>query len=442
MPVSVQQALRRLARRLAIGLFLDVWPAWAAASLLAAGLIVLICRLFVPGASPYLSWLWLAPLIAALPAFVICMKRAWRPAEIVALADSLTGGHGTLLALHETNDPVWPESALAARAYAIPLPRLRPWRKLALLPPALALMAAAFWLPQRMPRASDTVLANDIAANLTATLAELKQQELVTPVEEERLEEEIDRLRRSAEERVDASAWEAADTLRDKMVSEVSTKQDAVKWAQESLARYAAAAKGGASADAIAAAQVAELTAALERLKEQGLLAGASPELQRMLSSGKLPTDAASLRELMSALDKHLTGKSQRIADLAKLGKAFGRFDPAEFANGEGESALDGDGNKPGRGGITRGRADAEMTWGKETAAFDKFKSAALPPGAARSPDDWTPVAEMMAAPEEAAVLSSSSAARQYADVAGSTAWRRTLAPRHQSAVKKYFAGR
>jgi hypothetical protein len=440
MPLSVQRALRGLARRLAVGLFLDVWPAWAAASLIAAGLVVLICRLLVPAAAPHLPWLWLAPVLAALPAFVICMRRAYGPAEIVALADSLTGGHGTLLALHETNDSVWPESALAARAYTIPLPRLRPWRKLALLPPALALMAAAFWLPQRLPQASDTILSNDIAGNLTTTLAELKQQELVTPVEEEKLQEEIERLRRSAEERVDASAWEAADTLRDKMVAEVSAKQDAVKWAQESLARYAAASKGGASTDALAAAQVAELTAALERLKQQGLLAGAPADLQKMLSGGKLPTDAASLRELMAALDKHLTGKSQKIGDLARLGKAFGRFDPSEFKNGAGEgTGADGEG-RPGRGGITRGRGDADLTWGKETAAFDKFKTTALPPGAARSPDDWAPVADMMGAPEEAAVLSTSSAGRQYADVAGSTAWRRTLAPRHQSAVKKYFA--
>jgi hypothetical protein len=32
-----------------------------------------------------------------------------------------------------------------------------------------------------------------------------------------------------------------------------------------------------------------------------------------------------------------------------------------------------------------------------------------------------------------------SAAARQYEAGAGQSAWRRTLAPRHQSAVKKYF---
>ena len=49
MPESVRPALRRLARRLALGVFLDVWPAWAIASLLAAGSAALICRLFFPG---------------------------------------------------------------------------------------------------------------------------------------------------------------------------------------------------------------------------------------------------------------------------------------------------------------------------------------------------------------------------------------------------------
>jgi hypothetical protein len=42
-------------------------------------------------------------------------------------------------------------------------------------------------------------------------------------------------------------------------------------------------------------------------------------------------------------------------------------------------------------------------------------------------------------APQESPELSSPSAAKKYAADAGQTAWRRTLAPRHQSAVKKYF---
>ena len=123
-----------------------------------------------PGAAPRLPWLWLAPVLTALPALVICVRRAYRPAEVVALADWLNGGQGMLLTLLETNDPAWAESPLVERASTFPLPRLRPWRKLAALPPALAFLAVALWLPQRMPaQGSNAVLADDIAADLTAT---------------------------------------------------------------------------------------------------------------------------------------------------------------------------------------------------------------------------------------------------------------------------------
>jgi hypothetical protein len=437
MPVSVRPALRRLARRLAIGLFLDVWPKWAVASLLLTGLVAVICRLFFPAAASGLQWLWLAPVLTAFPALVSCLMQAYRPDEVVALADWLNGGQGILLTLHEINDLAWAESPLAEEASKFSLPRLRPWRKLAALPPAFAFLAAALWLPQRMPRGTDAILADDIAANLAATVAELKQQELLTAGEEKKLEEEIERIRRSAEERVDAASWEAADALRDKVAAGVLEKENALNWAEESLARYAAAAQAGAGADSVAQGQVEELTKALERLGQSGLLAGAPADVQRLLQGGKLPTDAASLRALLGSLSKHLADAKGRFGALAKLGKEFRRFDPAEFPLDSSQSA-DGQG-KPGNGGISRGRADASLTWGKESLPFDRFKAEALPPGAARSPDDWAPVVELPGTPGESAVQSAPSAARQYAAVAGQSAWRRTLAPRHQSAVKKYF---
>jgi hypothetical protein len=438
MPVSVRPALRRLARRLAIGLFLDVWPAWAVASLLLAGLAALVCRMFVPGAAPRLHWLWLAPVLTALPALVICVMRAYRPAEVVALADWLNGGQGMLLTLLEANDPAWAESPLAEQASTFQLPRLRPWRRLAALPPAVTFLAAVLWLPQRVPQGSTTMLADDIASNLMTTVAELKQQTLITAVEEKELEEEIERIRRSAGERVDASSWEAADAVREKIAAGVAEKQNALEWAEESLARYAIAARGGADAGAISDAHAAELMKALEKLAQSGLLAGAPADLQRLLAGGKLPADAASLGELMASLSKHLAEANGRIGSLARLGKEAGRFDPSEFPLDSSRLSPDGDGN-PGRGGINRGRADAALTWGKESLPFDRFKAAPLPTGAARSPDDWAPVVELPAAPEESPTQSAPSAARQYAAVAGQSAWRRTLAPRHQSAVKRYF---
>jgi hypothetical protein len=438
LPEPVRAPLRRLARRLATGLFLDVWAPWAVGSLLAAGLAALACRLFVPQAAPFLPWLLVVPLLTVPIALVVCFTRAYRQEELVALADSLGGGQGLLLTLLERDDQRWTAYAAADGVPRFELPRLRPWRRLAPLAPAAAFLAIALWLPQRVSAPSQSAMADEIADDLAAAVVTLKQQDLITPEEEEKLEEEIERIRQAADERVDSSSWEAADALREKMIADLSSKQDALKWAEDSLRRYAAAVLAGPGAGAEAAAAAGELADALEKLAKSGLLANAPPALKSLLQAGKLRADAASLGELAGQLAEYLAEAEGRLGAAGKLGTAFGRFDPSEFAS-EGELAADGDG-MPGRGGVTRGRADAELTWGQESLPLDRFTAEALPPGSARSPDDWVPMVELPAAPAEAPVLSAPAATRRYAGSAGQTAWRRTLAPRHQSAVKKYFA--
>ena len=301
LPASVRPVLRRLAQRLAVGLFLDVWPMWAVGSLLVAGLAALVCRMFFASAATWLSWLWPAPLLTALPCAPHLLQTRVPADQVVALADWLNGGQGMLLTLFERNDSAWAESPILERASRLPLPQLRPWRKLAPVPLALAFLGAALLLPQRLPAlAPNAILADDIAADSSATVLELKQQTLITPVEEQKLEEEIERIRKSARERVDASSWEAADALRERVAAGLSQKQDAAKWAQESLARAAAAAQAGANG--VSSGDAAELTKALENLAQSGLLAGAPSDLQRLLAGGKGSLDAAALQKLAAAL--------------------------------------------------------------------------------------------------------------------------------------------
>src|SRR5678815_4175906 len=102
-----------------------------------------------------------------------------------------------------------------------------------------------------------------------------------------------------------------------------------------------------------------------------------------------------------------------RFGDLRKLPKEAGRFNPSEFGEFNYERGPDGDGD-PGTGGLSRGRGDAELTWGDESLPFDRFKSVALPPGSVRSPDDWSPVAVLPGAPKEAAERSLSSTCLLY----------------------------
>ena len=287
------------------------------------------------------------------------------------------------------------------------------------------------------PQRSDTLLANEIVSRLDATLAELKQEAAGDGRGGRAPRRRIERIRRSAERRVDASSWEAVDALATRLRPVSPRRRTPLKWAEESLARYDAAFQANGAGD-VAAAQAAELTKALERLQQHGLLRGAPEAVQQLMKGGRLPTDAASLRALMSSLSKQLAEAKGRSPGSHSSAEVAGRFDPAEFpvaplGVGGWQSGT------PGRGGANAGRADADLTWGKETAPLEKVQGQATSAGAPRGPDDWTPVAELPGAPDAAPVLTSPSAARQYAAVAGQSAWRRTLAPRHQSAVKKYL---
>jgi hypothetical protein len=444
LPASVRPTLRRLARRVAVGLFLEIWPRWAIGSLLLAGTVALLCRIFFSSVAGLLPWLWVVPVASVIPVVVLCMRRAYRPAEIAALADSLSGGQGTLLAVIETKDPQWSDAPALESLKQLPMPRLRFWRRLAPVLASAFFLLTALLLPQRMisgPRS--TVLANDIVSDLKSTIEELKQQDLLTPEEQKNLEEEIERIRKDALDRVDASSWEAADALREKMSVGLSQKEDALNWAEQSLARFAAAAQAGTPPSA---AQAEELANAIQKLAQTGMLADAPADLQSLiggedaLAGGnvQLPTDPRDLRRLTAALAKHLGDRAARFGNLRQLPREAGRFDPGEFEEFNYEQGPEGDGD-PGNGGLNRGRGDANLTWGDESLPFDRFKSVALPPGSVRSPDDWSPVAVLPGAPKESPERSLSSTGVQFSGTAGQSAWRRTLAPRHYSAVKRYF---
>jgi hypothetical protein len=442
LPVPVRLALRRLARRLTLGVFLDVWPTYAAVGIVVAGLAALVCRLFVPAANPYLWWLWFSPIAAMVPAWVVCRLRAYTPDQLVALADSLAGGDGLLLAAVERPGTEWADSTRLSTIADRPLPVLRASRRWRVVALAATFLAAMLLLPQRQPAAAaSTLLASQMADDVAASVAELKARQVLTPDEEKKLDEEIAQLRRGAAKRMDESSWEAADAMKERLAAELAAKRDAVAWAQESLARFAAARAGGAAdAQRASGATAGELTAALEQLAKSGMLEGAPAELGD-LASGRtsLPTDAAALAKLAEALGKYLGGRRGDLARAAS-GLRGQRFDPDEFQLADELGAgVGGEGDEPGRGGVTRGRADAPLTWGNETQPFDRFKAQELPPGVARGPDDWAPVAQLPGAPRSSSRVNTSSTGRAYADTAGQEAWRRSLAPRHQRAVRKYF---
>src|SRR4051812_49465575 len=130
MPADARARLKQLSRRLAAGVFLDAWIPSAIAALMVAGSAALVCRIFVPVAAGAVRWLWIAPVLALVPAAVVCWRRAFSPADVVAIADWLAGGNGMLMAVAETGDAAWLGSAPLPPVSVFPLPRLCPMRKL------------------------------------------------------------------------------------------------------------------------------------------------------------------------------------------------------------------------------------------------------------------------------------------------------------------------
>ncbi len=92
-----------------------------------------------------------------------------------------------------------------------------------------------------------------------------------------------------------------------------------------------------------------------------------------------------------------------------------------------------------GQGGVSRGRGDAEMTWGTETQGdTDRFEAKALPDAQYRDADHSAVIGVGASAPTVDPVAEGAG----NADVelsTGRAAWKRRLAPHHREAVKTFF---
>jgi hypothetical protein len=96
--------------------------------------------------------------------------------------------------------------------------------------------------------------------------------------------------------------------------------------------------------------------------------------------------------------------------------------------------------NQVGRGGVNEGPGHAELQFGDASDAQGvKFKETVLPPGYFDKPGEV--LAITASAPEvKPADAAARNAARSDAAASGNETWRRTVRPRHRTAVKNYFS--
>ena len=455
--LSVRRWIDRYRRRLAAGRFLQVAADWLTLYLFVFGTAVLLVRLAFPALWPHVLWLGAAAVPVVACAWWWSRRDRFTEAESVALLDRRLGAGGLLMTLAETPDERWSgRLPSVTRDWLDSLPRVRPARfaRMVLLPAVFAL--GACFVPLREahtgPQLEGTV-GEQATRDLESSLELLEDAALVEKEEQQELREEIERLAEETANRpLTHEKWETVDALRERLQMKVAGAAMTVAQGRQAASLLGRAlGQKGAELTVEQQEQLSrDVLEALRKLSPDGKFDGAgselASELQRLTKNGqfKLPEDAAKRQELLDQLQDYLEQQEQKLAELReKMGQCQGGNCPGGQQPGDGDGQLagrNGQGNRSGRGGVSRGRGDAELTWGDESAEEGtKFRETVLPPGFLDQPGESV-LGESATAPEVNPAATAARAEGRLSDpAAGRATWNRQLRPRHRSAVRRYF---
>lgn len=444
----------RLRRRLLVGEFLRTAAGSIAGFLILFGLTVLAVKLFAPRYSPEVYW----TAAAALPLLAFVAWRAFRrmpsDREAIALLDKRLDAGGLLMTLSERPDPRWRQRLPAAERWAAALPRVRPVRfAKAVAVPALFTLGAGF-VPARQepPSAPQVTAGTDAAKELVETFELLDRAAALDGSSKQTLKQELERLADEAEDKpLTHEKWETVDALRERLRTGLDATDVAVSQGRSAAAALASATAGGEPLSAERAEQLnGDLAEALETLRKNGAFdaaatkaaSGLSPDLQRLLKSGdfRLPADAVERKEALDQLAQLLDAEQKRLAETRSQCQAclgvncsLGELLVQSLAQGQ----------MPGQGGISRGGASAELTYGRESdEQAAKFKETVLPPGFLDKPNDEAVGVTASAPKVEPVGPEARNTARATGTATGNAIWDRPLRPRHREVVRDYFGDR
>jgi hypothetical protein len=449
--------LARLRRRLLVGELLYAAAGWLSGFFIVFGVAVLAVKLFRPQLWPNVLWLgvFVIPLSAVIISKAVCRARSER--ESVALLDQRLGAGGLLMTLLERPDPRWQQRLPSPEVWSAVLPRIRPKRFFkAVAVPALFAIGAGFIPARDVPPPAPQITAGSTAAQELAEAFELLEKaDALDDGAKESLKQELDQLAAEAEEKpLTHEKWETVDALRERLQSGLDVAELTVSRGLNAAASLAAGTADGEVLSLERTEQLSEALAdALNALKKNGALnatnsgalAKLPPELRDLLKSDqlKLPSDSAERTLALDQLQKLLQSEAKRLAEArSKCQSCLA----GQCRDGQcfGDSVVQSDAlvqnEKPGRGGLNRGRGDAEMSYGNESdEQAAKFKETVLPPGFLDQPND-SPLGMTASAPQvEPTASNSRNTAHNVGSATGKTAWDRPLRPRHREVVRGYF---
>lgn len=447
LPGEVAERVAGLGRTIVRAAFLErlfsaaVWVSFA------AGIFVLAVRTALYDLAPYAVWAWLALPASAALACALARLRAPSAETLLVLSERLGRGGGLLLAVAETADPLWAKR-LPESLSRFPYPRIRGTRAAAAPIGALLFLGAAFLVPQRRPEpAKGRAFAEILTARIEEQIS-LAEPAALRPEETEELRSALDRLREEMAKKVDAATLEAANELAARLAERVLEAERALARIEEEAS--AGAGEGGSRGPGLAPEKLGELARSaagrglvLDAASKELLDRALAPEEAHRLSEEEARRLARNLAKASQAKRRDLSACKRSLASRCRGGACLGFGEKAASLlaeRGEGSAASrDGEKGGPGRGGVTRGFADAPLAWGKE-AEPGKFREAHVPANFIFETD--TDLAfESLSAPEVEPEEGGASAARERGPASGAPREAQRIGPRRLEAVRRYFGG-
>jgi hypothetical protein len=380
----------------------------------------------------------------------------------VARLDCALGSGGLLMMLSELPDS---EQGLEWRL-ALPqidavwkeaIPRVRPRRFAGFLALPLLFAVGACFVPLREGTtavALRNTVGQQAAQELEALLNSIGEEKILDEQEKQKLQEEIERLAQETRQTpLTHETWETVDALRERMKVRIESAAMLSSQAGATAALLSESNSAGPAGELSAERTEGleqQLSDAVQKLTQKGAFShapqGLQDQLARLTKNGKLgmPREAGERQQVLDDLTKFLDQENKKLSDLRK--KCSVCKSGCKSGECDGESECDAEGNRssasnrPGRGGVTRGRGDAELTWGDEADKQGaKFKEVVLPKGILDQPKDDIVALEKSAPTEQVAADAPRSARREDEAATGQATWNRKLNPRHRNAVRKYF---
>lgn len=441
-------------RRLHFGQFLQRAVEWLTVYLFCFGTTVLVVKLTAPTLWPNVLWVGVGAVPVTLLAWWTSRTGQFTRGESVALLDRSLGAGGLLMTLTEAPDEDW-ETHLpqVEQRWRESLPRIRAKRFASTLALPLLFTIGACFVPLREIAANPVVkntAGQQATAELENMLEALEEAEILEAKEEQTLRDAIEKLQEeTADSPLTHEKWETVDALEQRMRMQLEEASVGVAQAAQAAAILAKA--GDGEAGELSAERMAELEGdlleTLRKMAENGnLSAGAGKmglsksDLERLMKSGQLglPKDPTERQELLNKLSDFLQEEADKLSELR--GECEGSMCQNCGQECEGGQCQACAGNKAGRGGVNRGRGDAEMAWGDESDdAGIKFKESVLPPGMQEDPKEEI-IGLTKSEPEvDPAKGISRQAARADDPAAGRETWNRKLRPRHRGTVRRFF---